>query len=428
MSFTPSSEDLEFITVRALYGDNRDNILATSWERNWETQHCLDSEYLAPSWYWDELSKYWKWPPRWLSSTAQKPGALSLQYSPSTVVANMLTPSATDTTQNNFILGNEVDITVSASTDVGTIESVRLFLNGELLDLPINFPQADTVLGQYSRDGSYGFIWTPDRPGTYELSVQAEDDSGRVSEITKLSTATVSINTESVGQLPVVRMTEPVPGGFGDNFPDYSYGSELFINVEAFDPDGDLEYVRIYLNGELLGDAEGRSGNTYVYKWSVEQLDVDSQSFFIQAAAKDNDGNIVRSSSIAGLTAANFEEKPPEVNVDGVFIDAEGVKIRALARSVGGSFSSGISRVQFFANGVTLDALSGATAFLADGFQEYVYNWTPTQPGIYSFYAMAVGGVVGTGDHYTISEPFSLRLPRKTSMGFRIKMFRPRLR
>ena len=247
--------------------------------------------------------------------------------------------------------------------------------------------------------------------------MQAEDDSGRVSEITSLSKATVSINTESVGQLPVVRMTEPVPGGFGDNFPDYSYGSELFINVEAFDPDGDPEYVRIYLNGELLGEAEGRSGNTYVYKWSVEQLDVDRQSFVIQAAAKDNDGNIVRSSH-SGLTAANYEEKPPEVNVDGVFIDAEGVKIRALARSVGGSFSSGISRVQFFANGVTLDALSGATAFLADGFQEYVYNWTPTQPGVYSFYAMAVGGVFRMGDHYTMSDPFFFEITQENIDGF----------
>ena len=146
MSFTPSSEDLEFITVRALYGDNRDNISATSWERNWETQHCSDSEYLAPSWYWDELSKYWKWPPRWLSSTAQKPGALSLQHSRSTVVANMLTPSATDTTQNNFILGNEVDISVSVSTDFGTIEEVRLFSTVNYLICPKIFRKRTRIL------------------------------------------------------------------------------------------------------------------------------------------------------------------------------------------------------------------------------------------------------------------------------------------
>ena len=93
-----------------------------------------------------------------------------------------------------------------------------------------------------------------DRPGTYELSVQAIDDSGRVSEITELST-TIVVGADPTGLIPVVRMTEPVPGGYGDTFPDYSYGSELFINIEAYDPDGDLEYVRVYLNGELLGDA-----------------------------------------------------------------------------------------------------------------------------------------------------------------------------
>ena len=152
----------------------------------------------------------------------------------------MLTPSATDVTFNNFVLGNEIEVTISATAEYGTIEDVRLFLDGELLDIPVAFPQADPVLGTYSRDGVYGFSWTPDRPGTYELTVQAMDDSGRVSEITNLSSASVTISTDAVGILPIVRMTEPVPGGFGDTVPDYSYGSQMFINVEAYDPDGGI--------------------------------------------------------------------------------------------------------------------------------------------------------------------------------------------
>ena len=57
-------------------------------------------------------------------------------------------------------------------------------------------------------------------------------------------------------------MTEPVPGGFGDNFPDYSYGSSLFINVLAYDPDGDLEYVSL----SMVKNETARAPDTYVGK------------------------------------------------------------------------------------------------------------------------------------------------------------------
>ena len=89
-------------------------------------------------------------------------------------------------------------------------------------------------------------------------------------------------------------MTEPVPGGFGDFFPDYSYGSELFINVEAYDPDGNLEYVRILLNGEILGEAQGRFGNTYIYKWVIEDQPNAFEPFVLQAVVMDNDRNFCK--------------------------------------------------------------------------------------------------------------------------------------
>ncbi|MEL0098589.1 MAG: hypothetical protein VW907_03435, partial [Opitutae bacterium] len=42
--------------------------------------------------------------------------------------------------------------------------------------------------------------------------------------------------------------------------------------------------------------------------------------------------------------------------------------------------------------------------------QEYVMDWKPEQAGTYNIYAMAVGSVGQTGDHYTISEPFEFVL------------------
>ena len=131
-----------------------------------------------------------------------------MQNTASSVEAKILNPSNNDITLNTFTLGNEIEIAVSANALYGTIEQILLFVDGELLDLPIVFPQEDDLLGQFSRDGIYGFIWQPNRPGTYDTT--AMDDSGRVSKINELSTATVVVNPETIG-LPVVRMTEPVP-------------------------------------------------------------------------------------------------------------------------------------------------------------------------------------------------------------------------
>ena len=137
-----------------------------------------------------------------------------------------------------------MEISVSTESELGTVENVRIFVDGEFINLQPTFPPADPLLGTYSRDGVYAFEWSPTRPGTYEVIVQAMDDAGRVSKIESASRATVVIGSEALGMPPVLRMTEPLPGGFGDNFPDYSYNSELFINLEAYDPDGDLEYVQ----------------------------------------------------------------------------------------------------------------------------------------------------------------------------------------
>jgi len=59
---------------------------------------------------------------------------------------------------------------------------------------------------------------------------------------------------------------------------------------------------------------------------------------------------------------------------------------------------------------VTLDAVGGQGTFFADGLQEYLMDWKPDQAGTYNIYAMAVGSVGQTGDHYTISEPFVFEL------------------
>ena len=89
-------------------------------------------------------------------------------------------------------------------------------------------------------------LWTPDRPGTYELSVQATDNAGQVSGNNQPFQGHRGCGYRDIRVRPsLVRMTEPVPGGFGFLF-QIIPGSSLFINVLAYDPDGDLEYVKIF--------------------------------------------------------------------------------------------------------------------------------------------------------------------------------------
>jgi hypothetical protein len=101
LTFTPDSEDLSFLSVRALYGDGRDDPPTVSkssscgcsasyledchmggqscwgWRRSWEQQHCHPTDYLCPPWFWGQ-TQYWAWPPPW-QSMPTIPGALALQ-------------------------------------------------------------------------------------------------------------------------------------------------------------------------------------------------------------------------------------------------------------------------------------------------------------------------------------------------------------
>ena len=213
-----------------------------------------------------------------------------------------------------------------------------------------------------------------------------------------------------------------MPGGFGDSFPDYSYGSELFINVLPTILTATWNMC-LYLNGELLGDVQGRHEDTYVFKWTVASNIYNSQSFVLQAVAKDNDGNIVRSGTLAGLTADNSGNIRPKVEIDNIFVDQDGVKIRALAESRDADmFFGGISRVQFFINGVTLDAIGGQGSFYSEGLDEYIMNWKPDRAGTYTIHAMAVGSVGHFGDHYTMSEPFIFDLTEEQLAQFSTEM------
>ena len=76
----------------------------------------------------------------WLSAESI-PRGVPVQPLPSGVTAELINPSPTDPTLNRFTPGVEVEIAVLVGAEVGTVEEVRLFLDGQLLDLERRFPQ-----------------------------------------------------------------------------------------------------------------------------------------------------------------------------------------------------------------------------------------------------------------------------------------------
>ena len=315
-------------------------------------------------------------------------------------------PDPVDQSRNKFLLGNEVEISFIAETTQGTVESINVFVNNQEGIATQTFPAP----GVFSREGRFLFKWTPDRPGTYHVSATATNSLGETSLETNLSTSIIEITNESTGLLPIAILEEPVPGGVGgDTFPDYSVGSELFVNVRAYDPDGHLEYIRFFYNDTLLGEPEYRFGDVYAFRWKVTL----AEDFIFKVEVMDNDGNVVRTESLAGTNANNTSPRP-EVSLDTVSISAQGMRLRALAKGNGGGgffgFGNGVSRVQFFANGVTLERVTNGTPILNSEMEEFETTWMPPEAGVYQFHAMAVGNVGDFGDHYVISDPITFEV------------------
>ena len=58
---------------------------------------------------------------------------------PNFISAQFINPSPTDNLLNFYPLGAVIEISVSVTAEIGTVEQINLFLNGQPLDLPIIF-------------------------------------------------------------------------------------------------------------------------------------------------------------------------------------------------------------------------------------------------------------------------------------------------
>jgi hypothetical protein len=157
----------------------------------------------------------------------------------------------------SFARGSNVTVTAQATDPDGSIQSVRLFLNGVLM-LDDFIPPYTTTLSNMIT------------PGIYELTAVAVDNQG-AQGVSTISTFTI------INKVPVVTITSPVANTL------FTKGSTINITAQATDPDGQVANIKFYNGDQLLGQ-----DNSAPYTFAISN--VQEGNYFLTAVALDNEG------------------------------------------------------------------------------------------------------------------------------------------
>ncbi len=155
----------------------------------------------------------------------------------------------------------------------GNLSTVKYFLNGSLHDEVSSMPYS-SILGGLD-------------PGLWELIAVATD----ALDATASDTITFYIN-----EPPVISFLEPLPGAV------VSINGDLLVKIDAFDPGGAINEVKLYLDGWRLADLTG--GN---FEYTIQ--DLPEGTHVLSAVATDDLG-------LSTGTSVTFSTNgPPEITI-----------------------------------------------------------------------------------------------------------------
>lgn len=169
------------------------------------------------------------------------------------------------------------EVFLSVSSPSMTIEGDTVRLQATASDedgqvMHVDFFEGENKLG---RDEGVPFIyeWIVTEPGQYSFSAVAYDDDGGWAESMSRSLEVLS------GTIPTVFIRKPYNGV------PVKEGSYLPIEVDAYDYNGSVEKIEIFVNGSLHG--------THYTDYALDTLyNVQLGSLAISAQAWDNEGNV----------------------------------------------------------------------------------------------------------------------------------------
>jgi len=271
-------------------------------------------------------------------------------------------------------VGSPVVVAAQAADSDGSIVSVDLIVDGEVVGSSNAFP--------------YAVAWVPSRPGTFKVSAAATDDGGN--RVTAGS-ATVTVQP-AVGNLPLAALYFNNPSqdskAAASAMPSLSpvkvsYNSKLILGAIAVDEGGTIANVRFYLNGRLV---DAVSTEPFYTTTTLDTL----QDAILTAVVTDNSGNVTYANPIAIDTI-------PAVNT-------AALQVALTSPGNGGTYGTGSQivfsashnaggtpepQVDFYVNGQIFQTVSKAP---------YSYAVGLTQPGSYVVHA-----VLRSGDRTTVS-------------------------
>jgi len=192
----------------------------------------------------------------------------------------------------SFEEGTDLYVKVEASDSDGSIASVDLYFDGNLVRTETTNPY-EWGNGEFSDDALKNLS-----AGTHTLRTVATDDEGATAE----QTIQIQVTTSSGNALPVVTFIEPEDG---DTFPE---GTDLYVKVEATDPDGSIRNVRLYINGDYI-----RKESIAPYEWGEGTNNNDPElqnlsvgQYELTAVAFDNSGDRTQESIFINVTASGL--------------------------------------------------------------------------------------------------------------------------
>ena len=150
------------------------------------------------------------------------------------------TVSVTSPANNTiFEVGQEIALKASASDPDGNLDKVNFKINDDFYKTVSTRP--------------FDYTFTPTEPGTYKIAALAIDKENKKTE------TFVTITVEEKNDAPIASFTAP-------NFSSLEEGySELYINVDATDPDGDDISVMLKIDGQEI-----RSETLAPFEWGQQ--------------------------------------------------------------------------------------------------------------------------------------------------------------
>lgn len=178
---------------------------------------------------------------------------------------NLTGPSA----NSEFLEGQSISITASASDSDGSIAKVQ-FYNG------------NTLLGT-DTSSPYSYSWSNVSTGSYKITAKATDNSGSVTE-----SDAIQVNVVKASQTaPVVSITGP-----GDNA-QFPQGESVTITANASNSDGSIAKVQFYNGNTLLG-----TDTSSPYSLTLSNLAVGNHTLTAKATDKAGLTNVSDAVSI----------------------------------------------------------------------------------------------------------------------------------